>query len=376
MPSHPVVLYGASGYTGRLIAEYLRDYSVPFVALGRDEARVGDVMGHVPGITDVEHEVGAVEHTVDALSERFDGAKVVCNTVGPFATYGHEVVQACLNVGAHYLDTTGEQNWMIDAEAQYGEAFAEKGIVLLPCLAQMYTTGEIAANVALETPGLDTLDILVLWKGFPTTASTASIFTILMAKHYYLEDNAYQQWDPRTHFDLGIPGQHEPAIVLPWGGTGHPVWFKDDHRVSSCRVLGGVQQRELMEGVIQIVDAVEEQVKPLASEEEQKAAMSQIAESVGASEMPPRENHRLNRSIESVHASGPLGTVSVTLQGACNYKQTGLLQAFGAHRLVHGGGSARVGFASGCQAFGHRELLATLQNFGLVGTPQVSGSAR
>jgi hypothetical protein len=45
----------------------------------------------------------------------------------------------------------------------------------------MYTTGEIAANIALETPGMETLDILVLWKGFPTYASTQTIFTILTA---------------------------------------------------------------------------------------------------------------------------------------------------------------------------------------------------
>jgi Family of unknown function (DUF5938) len=56
-------------------------------------------------------------------------------------------------------------------------------------VAQMYTTGEIAANICLETRGLDTLDILVLWKGLPTYASTQTIFTILKAKRYYLEQN-------------------------------------------------------------------------------------------------------------------------------------------------------------------------------------------
>ena len=92
--------------------------------------------------------------------------------VGPFATYGHEVVQACIASGCHYLDTTGEQDWVIDCDEYYGERMAEKGLLLAPGIAQMYTTGEIAAQIALETPGLDTLDILVFWKGFPTVAST------------------------------------------------------------------------------------------------------------------------------------------------------------------------------------------------------------
>ena len=54
------------------------------------------------------------------------------------------------------------------------------------------------------------------------------------------------------------------------------------------------------------------------------------------SQMPPRENQRINISLESVHASGPLGNVHVVLRGASNYKQTGLLQAYAAHHLTIG----------------------------------------
>jgi hypothetical protein len=64
----------------------------------------------------------------------------------------------------------------------------------------------------------------------------------------------------------------------------------------------------------------------------------------------------------------------VSLRGACNYKQTGLMQAYAAHHLVRGT-PRRVGFASGCQAFGHRELLAVLMRFGFASTPIVSGQA-
>ncbi len=60
----------------------------------------------------------------------------------------------------------------------------------------MYTTGEIAANIALETPGLDTLDILVLWKGFPTYASTQTIFTILKADWFHLRQQRVRGLGP------------------------------------------------------------------------------------------------------------------------------------------------------------------------------------
>jgi short subunit dehydrogenase-like uncharacterized protein len=103
----PVVVYGATGYTGRLIIEYLREFNVPFIAAGRDADRIREVVEKVPGIETAQYEVVQVEHTVEALSELFDGARVVCNTAGPFIKFGSEVVQAALAAGAHYLDTTG-----------------------------------------------------------------------------------------------------------------------------------------------------------------------------------------------------------------------------------------------------------------------------
>src|SRR3546814_1783999 len=49
--------------------------------------------------------------------------------------------------------------------------------------------------------------------------------------------------------------------------------------------------------------------------------------------MPPRENQRVNISVDSVHASGPAGHAHCVIHGTCNYKQTGLLQAYAAYHL-------------------------------------------
>jgi short subunit dehydrogenase-like uncharacterized protein len=368
----PVVVYGASGYTGRLVAEYLREYNLPFIAAGRNAARVEEAMKHIPGIETADYEVREGEHAVAALTELFAGAKIVCNTVGPFALYGAEVVEACLAAGCHYTDTNGEQDWMIRCDESYGSRFAEQGLLLGPGIAQMYTTGEIAANICLETPGLDTLDIAVFWKGSPTVASTETILVnAAQSKAHYLEQNEYVEWPADAGiYELAIPGQHQTALALPWGGTSHPVWFKRDPRVANVKVLGGLFDRALMQGVPQIVAAALEQVEGLPQDEKLKILV-QTARSV-QSQMPPRENQRYNISLESVYASGPLGSVHCTLRGACNYKQTGLLQAYAAHHCVRGR-PRLTGMASGCQAFGHRELLAVLTQFGLVAAPQVSG---
>ncbi|MDN5893418.1 MAG: DUF5938 domain-containing protein [Nocardioides sp.] len=372
MSDKPVIVYGASGYTGRLICEYLREHNVPFVAAGRSEEKLNDAMAsHVPGIETVDHEVVTVDHDVASLTELFTGASVVCNTVGPFSQYGPEVVEACLAAGAHYLDTTGEQDWLITCDEKYGADFAVAGLLLSPGVAQMYTTGEIAAQVCLEQSGLDTLDIAVFWGGSPTIASTQTILVnAALSKAFHLQQNSYEAWDPEDGLtELVIPGQHELALALPWGGTSHPVWFKRDPRVANVKALGGVFNKALMQGVPQIVAGAIEATKDM-NDEDRYAALTATAQQV-MSEMPPREHTRLNRSLDSVHASGPLGRAHCVIHGNSNYKQTGLLQAYAAYSLLQTP-PLRTGFASACQAFGHRPLLGVLRSFGLVMEPELT----
>jgi short subunit dehydrogenase-like uncharacterized protein len=379
MPHHdtyqsarPVVVYGASGYTGRLICEYLREYNVPFLAAGRDAGKVkASMQTHVPGVETADYEVVEVTHDVGSLAEVFAGASVVCNTVGPFSRLGPEVVEACRASGTHYLDTTGEQDWLITCDEKYGSDFAAAGLLLAPGVGQMYTTGEIAAELCLERPGLDTLDIAVFWGGSPTIASTLTILVnAALAGAYHLEQNQYVAWDPDAGlYQVVLPGQHELALALPWGGTSHPVWYRKDPRVANVKALGGVFNKPLMTGVPQIVAAAVEATKDMPADERYAALTATAAQVMN--EMPPRENTRLNKSVDSVHASGPLGRAHCVIYGNSNYKQTGLLQAYAAYSLLQQP-PRRAGFASGCQAFGHRELLGVLSGFGLVREPVVT----
>jgi hypothetical protein len=96
-----------------------------------------------------------------------------------------------------------------------------------------------------------------------------------------------------------VPGQHATTLTLPWGGTAHPVWFERDPRVATCKVAGGVFAREVMEGVVAMTKMVETDILPLPLAE-QEAAPAAMAATVQAA-MPPRENPRVNTTIDSVH---------------------------------------------------------------------------
>lgn len=362
--ARPVVVYGASGFSGRLVVEFLREYNVPFIAAGRDRARIEDVLDHVPGIGTADYEVVEVGHTVPELTEVFRGAKVVCNATGPCIYYADTVVEAALAAGCHYLDTGGESPWVRRAHETWHEPFAAAGLLVAPATAYMSATSEAAIRVAQEhAPGIDTIEVLSMFRGFPTYGSTQTIFGQLQWESWYLEQNEYVEWPPVTSIEAVIPGTFQTQLALPWGGFPHPTWFKDDPRIANVYAFGGILDRAIMENVVAGQREYQEKIRPLPPEE-QRTILAGIADSVQAG-MPPRENRRRQRTIDVVSARGNLESIQVVVHGVGAYLQTGLIQAFAAHHLAFQPPRA-VGFASPCTAFGYRELLAALEAYGMV----------
>ena len=151
MAKYPVVVYGASGYTGMLTMDWLIDQNIPFTAVARDAKRVKEMMAQrVVRLESATYEIIEAEHTVKSLTKAFKGAKVVCNTVGPFVKYGLTGVEAALKAGCHHLDTTGEQAYVRAVRDQFGELYSQAGLLVSPSLAYMYSYSEIAAELALE----------------------------------------------------------------------------------------------------------------------------------------------------------------------------------------------------------------------------------
>jgi len=358
----PVIVYGGSGFSGRLAAEYLREYNVPFVAAGRNKAKIQDVMNRVPGIETADYEVAEVAHSVDALTKLFSGAKVVCNTVGPFIYHGPAVVEACLKAGCHYIDIAGEQAWHRDLSEKWSDKFAEKKLLLSPGTAFMSAPSDAAARLCMENAGFDTLEILTMFDGMPTFGSTQTIFAVIQTEGFYLEQNRYKPWARAVGYEAVVPGYIRTQLALSWGGFPHPVWYKDHPQAANVRSFGGLLNRQVMEGVLATEKHFEEAIRPLPKAEQEKK-LAEMANAVQAG-TPPRENSRMQRTIDVIVGRGSTEFAQCVLFGTCCYKQTGLMQAFAAHTLIHGG-PRKVGFASPAAAFGHREILRTLESFGL-----------
>ena len=162
MGAEPFQPKGASGYTGKLIAWKLATRGIPFIAAGRNRQRLEAEMAKVPELRGHDYQCVAVAHERQALAELFSGAKVVINVTGPFMQIGRPVVEAALDAGCHYFDTTGETDWMSLLKAEFGPRFAAADLALAPANSYMWAEGNLAAEIALETNGIDTLDIVYL----------------------------------------------------------------------------------------------------------------------------------------------------------------------------------------------------------------------
>jgi short subunit dehydrogenase-like uncharacterized protein len=102
-----VILFGATGFTGALVAQYLARAKGPlrWAVAGRSKDKLEALGLGVPVIVADALDGAAV----DALARR---TRVVCTTAGPYAKYGSELVRACAEHGTHYCDLAGEVQWM------------------------------------------------------------------------------------------------------------------------------------------------------------------------------------------------------------------------------------------------------------------------
>ena len=126
-----VIVYGASGFTGRLVAEHLMqtygvDGPVRWAMAGRSRDKLRDVATAIgaPMNTPLIAASTSDAAALDALVHR---ARVVITTAGPYQRYGEPLLSACARNGVDYVDLCGEPNWMAQMIARYDEVAKESG---------------------------------------------------------------------------------------------------------------------------------------------------------------------------------------------------------------------------------------------------------
>jgi short subunit dehydrogenase-like uncharacterized protein len=144
-----IVVFGATGYTGRLVtAELVAAGHRPVVA-GRDQAKVDALRAEHGGLG------GAIADATDpgSVHRLARPGDVLIATVGPFSRYGRPAVDAAVAVGAHYLDCTGESEFIRYVFDVAGPRATRAGCALLPAVGYDFVPGNLAGALALREAG-------------------------------------------------------------------------------------------------------------------------------------------------------------------------------------------------------------------------------
>jgi short subunit dehydrogenase-like uncharacterized protein len=212
-----IVLYGATGYTGRLVADELARRGLDHVLSGRDPdklAELADARG-----------AAALPASLDddaSLRALLQDASAVINCAGPFTVAGDALVRAAVNTRTHYVDSTGEQTFIKLVFDRHGAAAARAGVALVSGLGFDYAPGDCLAR--LTARGVEPLRELVVAydvDGFGMSRGTLrSALEMMQGGDVVYRD---ERWQPapraisRASFDFGPPAGRRSVSRYPAG---------------------------------------------------------------------------------------------------------------------------------------------------------------
>ena len=168
--AYDVVVYGATGFTGRLVAEYLArrvgaGKRVRWAIAGRNRGKLEDVRRGLAAIDPACGSLETIEASADdaaSLERMARSATVVLSTVGPYVLYGEPLVRACVEARTDYVDITGEPDFVNRVIAEHGEAARDRGVRLVSCcgfdsvphdLGVLFTVRELPRNEPILIEG-------------------------------------------------------------------------------------------------------------------------------------------------------------------------------------------------------------------------------
>ena len=165
---YDLVLFGATGYTGGLTAEYLAQHApakTRWALAGRSRAKLEAVRERLAALNPACAGIDLIEADVGdtgALRRLAESTRVVLTTVGPYILHGEPLVAACATAGTHYADLTGEPEFVDQMWLKYHEEAQRSGAKIVHCcgfdsiphdLGAYFTVLQLPQGVPLKVEG-------------------------------------------------------------------------------------------------------------------------------------------------------------------------------------------------------------------------------
>ena len=130
---YDIVVYGATGFTGQLVCEYLSSHDeidkVNWAIAGRNIERLNLISEKYSNV-DIIH---ASSDDPNSLDEMCVQAKLILTTVGPYDLYGEPLINSCINNKSHYVDLTGEPQFVHRMVDKYNNKAIEQNVAIVNC---------------------------------------------------------------------------------------------------------------------------------------------------------------------------------------------------------------------------------------------------
>lgn len=217
MTRFPILLYGATGYTGRLICYELKRTGAPFAIAGRSWPRLVALQRELdlPAAAVHRAEIGD-HHALVALAAQ---TRVILSCVGPFSKFGRPVQDAALQSGCHCLDIAGEYAYMRTTYQRDEEARA-RGVALISAVGFDVVPTDAAAVLACRAlPKATSLRIAFAKSGGASRGTLRSMFSFLRTGMAY-QDGALVPEPLGVHrwtASLPAPFDSWQCLSVPWG---------------------------------------------------------------------------------------------------------------------------------------------------------------
>jgi short subunit dehydrogenase-like uncharacterized protein len=219
-----LIIYGATGYTGRMVARQAKVAGLDFTVAGRDAGRLAALAEEL----DVPYLAFGLDE-VDVVRQRLNGVAIVLNCAGPFAKTAEPLMWACIASGVHYLDITAEINVYRLGGRLHGAA-AAAGVLLMPGVGwDVVPTDCLAVQAARRVDKPVSLRIALQVAGSMSRGSAISAGEIIGAGLMARVDGALVPTPDATtaRFDFGDgPVDCAPLafgdLVTAWHSTGVP----------------------------------------------------------------------------------------------------------------------------------------------------------
>ncbi len=217
-PMKPILVLGATGYTGRLVVRALDRLDRPYIVAGRSLEKLDALAkgSHPP--VDVRVFDVTLPDTLDGL---FEGVGAVVNTVGPFSRHGSAVVERAVASGVHYVDTTGEQGFQKAVYERFHRAAITAGITVITGQAFEYTFSYCGAALLHERCGpIRAVNSYHQVTDMEVSAGTAKSAAAMLGQEFlgYERGHLVSQRAPMAPRKITFPGEAEPLYAVPFPG--------------------------------------------------------------------------------------------------------------------------------------------------------------